>query len=303
MKRFASGTGRLDARTLNELMRTNSTVGAMRTPPFAWAGRWYGPILCEVNGSTSVSSSGKRYRYEVVEINLSGGTSKTYPADGFASDDVYNIAEFANDAAESSGIDRTQLPGSFEVVPIAVDQIVAVYVSAVDGSNTPMAFFDRPNEFFGYCDTASLEEPDPYPVQWLSGYWSSATQYEATAIVNTQNVIDPTIGADRWGANALRLWNGSEALTAGAVLSGGRNTFATAADCRAWWDNYTVRVKINDETWNYLNATNSNTTTVGGSAQRAFLNAAPSLSWSGSDFAQAVTMEVQVFTLPTGGPA
>ena len=303
MKRFATGTGRLDARTLNELVRTNATVGAMRTPPFAWGGRWYGPILCEVNAYVSVSATGKRYRYEVVEINLAGGTTKTYPDDGFASDDVYNIAEFANDAAESSGIDRSQLPGTFEIKPVAVDQIVAVYVSAVDGSDTPMAWFDRPNEFFGACASSSVENPDPYPVQWLSGYWSSSTQYEATELVGTRHVIDPTIGADRHGTNSLRLWNGSESLTAGAFVSAGRNSFNSNAECRAWWDLYTVRYKINDETWTYLNDTNSNTTTVGGSAQRGFLNASPHLSWSGSDFAQNVTMELQVFTLPAGGPA
>lgn len=303
MKRFRSGTGRLDARTLNDLMRSNDAVQRAGVPPFAWRGRWYGPILCQVNAATSLSGLGKRWRYEVVEVGLTGADGFNFPADGFASDYVYNVAEFANTATTSSGITRDLLPGSFEVVAVPTDAIVEVYVGSVDGSTTPIAWFNRPNEFWGACDSSGLEDPDPFPVQWLSGHWTSSTQFSATELVGTQHVIDFAIGGDRWSANSVRFWNGSEAINAGAVLTSGRNTFATTAECRAWWDNYTVRVNVNDEGWQYLNATNDETTTVGGSAQRAYLNASPAISWTGSDFAANVTMEVQVFTLPDGGPA
>ena len=75
----------------------------------------------------------------------------------------------------------------------------------------------------------------------------------------------------RWSTSSLywriRLWNGAEALNAGATAaSGNRYNFATTAACRAWWDNYIVTVEMEGTLYDAFGDP------VGGSAQVDYLN-------------------------------
>ena len=67
---------------------------------------------------------------------------------GMTFDRVWNLAEIANDADYSSGIDRDELPGTFELQPIPTGAVVAVWFGSTSSGNI-WAWFDRAGEFDG----------------------------------------------------------------------------------------------------------------------------------------------------------
>ena len=309
MTRFAQGIGRLDARKLNALLRAENDVAREPGPPVGFRTRYYGPIVCEINGGTQLSGLGKRYLYDVREIRFDDDYLAQVVQDGFEHDRVVNLAEFGNTATTESGLTIENLPGSYRIQRIPNDTVVPVFVAPTGNATRPfVAWFDRAGEFDGNC-AENIGGPDEgggggttyTPVQAFTGTWSGLYQYNGTQTSGTKQVIDLAIGAERWAANSIRFWNGSEATNAGATLQSGRYRFATAADCRAWWDLYTVRVNINSEGWQYLNTSNSGSATVDGSSQPAYVNTSPAVTWSGSDFAAGLTMDVEVYELATGG--
>ena len=222
---------------------------------------------------------------------------------------AYNMYEYANTQTSHMGIDPSTLPGSFELKPIPNDTIVPAFISngRADDANATrgvMVLLLWPNQFSGACNAVDLGGGgggSSALVQSFSGTWSGQYQYNGTVGTNTETVIDLSIGAERWGANKIRFWNGSEALNAGATTAGTRYVFATGADCRTWWDAYVIRVNVNNEGWQYINATNSGTTTVGGSCQAAYINTSPAVSWTRSDFSAGLAMDVEVYKLSLGG--
>lgn len=306
MTRFHRGFGRLDAATLNNLLRAESAVAREPGPGVGFRTRYYGPIVCKVNGHSALDANGNRWLYEVTEVQFDDDTTATPVVAGFAHLRVVNLAEFGNNATKESGLDIANLPGSFRLQPIPSGTLVDVFVAPTsDATNRLVAYFNRPGEFDGDC-TASLTGGEGggttlVPVQAFTGTWTSNTQYGGTETIGTKHVIDLSIGAERWAANSIRLWNGPEALNAGATVSSTRNQFPTTADCRTWWNLWVVRVNVNGEGWQYLNATNAGNVTVGGSAQLAYLNTSPAVSWSGADFAAGLAMDVEVYELAAGG--
>lgn len=116
-----------------------------------------------------------------------------------------------------------------------------------------------------------------FPAPAASGFlqevtWTMTGSSTATISSSGQDIINenhPTLLA--WSAGKPRLINGSEAVNSGATQSGTRYNFATAALCRAWWDNYKVEMEKNGggfvsigdpvfgstQPW-YLNAASSN---------------------------------------------
>lgn len=309
MTRFAQGIGRLDARKLNALLRAESTTAREPGPPVSFRTRYYGPIVCEINGASQLNTNGKRYIYDVKEVRFGDDYLSQVVQDGFEHDRVVNLAEFGNTATTESGLTIADLPGSYRIQRIPNDTIVPVYVAPTGNASRPfVAWFDRAGEFDGNCaqnidgGEGGGAGPTYTPVQTFTGTWSGLHQYNGSQVIGTKQVIDLSLGAERWAANSIRFWNGPEATNAGATTGGtGRTTFPTAADCRSWWDLYTVRVNINSEGWQYLNGTNAGSATVGGNAQRAYINTAPAVTWSGSDFSAGLTMDVEVYELSAGG--
>ena len=147
MKRFRTGTGRLDSETLNRHERASDIVLRSPAEPPAWASRWYGPILCKITSSTSDGSG--QWIYTVAEVKFSTASSYATVTDGFSSSIVRNLAELSNTTTSHSGVDPTAHDFDLENVP--TDSVVAVFVAANGHSSNYTAWFDRPGEFDGSC--------------------------------------------------------------------------------------------------------------------------------------------------------
>ena len=104
----------------------------------------------------------------------------------------------------------------------------------------------------------------------------SAAAADVTGVESFNNTGLEIVTAERtqgwrWSLTSnywrIRLWNGAEAINAGATAAGGdRYAFATAAACRAWWDNYIVTIEMEGTLYDAFGDP------VGGSAQTGYLN-------------------------------
>ena len=155
MIRLRTGTGRLTADMLNKTLRAGEIADRPPDGPVKYRSRWFGPIACRVTDSSLIQNFGNRWQYEVKEINFQNARLVTAPAGLFESDHVYNLAEFDNGPQTSSGISRSNLPGTFDVQRVPDGALVMVYVAetqetAADGAPCA-AIFDRPGEFDGNC--------------------------------------------------------------------------------------------------------------------------------------------------------
>lgn len=269
---------------------------------------WHNVVPVKVIESTQVASGRWQYVVQVVEFGSSVQDVPdvpTIPAGGPKQLIAYNMYEYANTSSSHMGVNPTSLIGTYALQPIPTGSIVPAFIAngrAADANatNGVMVMLLWPNQIDGACE----EEPQPSTgslVQSFTGTWTGQFQYEGTETINIKQVVDLTIGAERWGPNSIRFWNGSEALNAGATVSASRNQFATSAECRAWWDLFVVRVNMNNEGWQYVNAANAGNVTVDGSAQPAYVNTQPAVSWSGSDFYAGLPMDVEIYELSLGG--
>jgi hypothetical protein len=150
VKRFRSGSGRLDANNLNKMVQAVQAVERFPAQGQHFRPRWYGPITCKVTASTSGTSG--QFVYTVAEVLFSTNEASAIITGGFNSDHAVNLAERDNTASSHSGIDPGDLPGSFVLQAIPVGAVVAVYVANNgDATNPNTVWFDRPGEFFGTC--------------------------------------------------------------------------------------------------------------------------------------------------------
>ena len=97
--------------------------------------------------------------------------------------------------------------------------------------------------------------------------WNMTSASAATTSSTGQDIIFANKTSSlQYGGPLMRLWNGVEAQNSGANTS---NHFATAADCRAWWLNYSVSATLNGGSSISLNST----TTDGSGANENIIGA------------------------------
>ncbi len=150
MKRFRSGSGRLDADNLNQMIQAVQTVQRSPAQGQTFRPRWYGPIVCKITAKQTISSG--KWRYTVAEVLFSTPETFATTTGGFESDRVVNLAERDNTTTSHSGIDPDDLPGSYDLQAVPVGSVVACYVSSNGNATNPnTVWFDRPGEFFGAC--------------------------------------------------------------------------------------------------------------------------------------------------------
>jgi len=89
-----------------------------------------------------------------------------------------------------------------------------------------------------------------------------------------------------WQDGRPRFWNGLEADNYGA--SGG--TFATASDCRTWWDNYQGEIRFNGGSWESLGDP------VSGSTQTRYINAGETTSQTGTAFVSGDIVDIRIWS-------
>jgi len=150
MKRFRSGSGRLDADNLNQMIQAVQTVQRSPAQGQTFRPRWYGPIVCKITATASGSSG--QYIYTVSEVLFSTEETFAVVTGGFSHDHAVNLAERDNTTTSHSGINPGNLPGSYDLEPVPVGAVVACYVSSNGNATNPnTVWFDRPGEFFGAC--------------------------------------------------------------------------------------------------------------------------------------------------------
>jgi hypothetical protein len=151
VKRFRSGSGRLDANNLNKMVQAVQTVERFPAQGQHFRPRWYGPIVCKIISSLEQDSA-RKYRYTIKEILFTSFFVFTEADGGFESDRAINLAERDNSVDQWSGIPSEDFPGTFTLRPTPNDAIVSVYVGSNGDATYPnTVWFDRPGEFFGAC--------------------------------------------------------------------------------------------------------------------------------------------------------
>ena len=152
IKRFRSGSGRLDANNLNQMVQGTQAVQRLPAVGQHFRPRWYGPITCKITDRTSTDSG--KWRYTVEEVLFSTPETFATVTGGFESDRVVNLAERDNTTTSHSGIDPADLVGSFSLRSIPEGAIVDCYVASNgDATNPNTVWFNRPGEFYGGCPT------------------------------------------------------------------------------------------------------------------------------------------------------
>tara|TARA_R110000796_G_scaffold35691_1_gene91547 strand:- start:763 stop:1224 length:462 start_codon:yes stop_codon:yes gene_type:complete len=150
IKRFRTGSGRLDANNLNKMVQSTQAVERLPAQGQHFRPRWYGPITCKITVITAGTSG--QWIYTVAEVLFSTDEVSALVTGGFASDHVVNLAERDNTSTSHSGIDPADLAGTFDLQPIPVDAVVACYVSNNGNATNPnTVWFNRPGEFYGTC--------------------------------------------------------------------------------------------------------------------------------------------------------
>ena len=304
MPRFRTGTGRLSADMLNSIVRTDSQVQRGPAGMLDFRPRFYGPILCKVTDSQRHEGSGStiaRYSYTVREINM---TRTTLPSivfaevsDGFSWTECLNVAEFDNTTTTSSGVAHADLPGTYELKPIPVGTVVDVFTSQTAETPYLFAWFNRPGEFDGSCESSSLAGETVLDTFTSSGASSNWIWRSAN---NWWNRLDAGSGA--WSSTSsttgtyLKIDNGSRISRSGIVFSAG--------DPGGWPTNARVRLTVTpssggvktaiegtpagagDSIWDWVDASGSTTTFT-----TAEIESGGTFGWDPSD-----TITIELFT-------
>ena len=151
VKRFRSGSGRLDANNLNKMVQAVQAVERFPAQGQHFRPRWYGPIVCKITDSTQESEQ-RKWQYTVKEVVFTSFFVFAEADGGFESDKAINLAERDNTTTSWSGITPSLLPGTYTVRKTPDNAIVSVYVASNGDANEPnTVWFDRPGEFFGVC--------------------------------------------------------------------------------------------------------------------------------------------------------
>tara|TARA_R100001443_G_scaffold96534_1_gene103376 strand:+ start:1400 stop:2335 length:936 start_codon:yes stop_codon:yes gene_type:complete len=200
MKRFRTGFGRLDRDSLNKLMRAESQVSHLPQPAIHFRPKHYGPIVCKVTDSqyqeTGQDTDKRLFTYHVKEIEVTrvstDGLQWAEVTDGFSWTEVHNLAEMGNTTSQSSGISHSDLPGDFELKAIPVGTVVDVFLApCADPGNTDptaghvFAWFSRPGEFDGACESSSLSSETVHDTYNLAG-----NEWEWSSVRNWWNNLD-----------------------------------------------------------------------------------------------------------------
>tara|TARA_R110000824_G_scaffold105422_1_gene249520 strand:+ start:2365 stop:2823 length:459 start_codon:yes stop_codon:yes gene_type:complete len=149
IKRFRSGSGRLDANNLNQMVQGTQAVQRLPAQGQHFRPRWYGPITCKITAKSTISSG--KWRYEVAEVLFSTPETFATITGGFTSDRVVNLAERDNTTTSHSGLVPANLQG-FDLQAIPVNAVVDCYVANNgDATNPNTVWFNRPGEFYGTC--------------------------------------------------------------------------------------------------------------------------------------------------------
>jgi len=184
VKRFRTGFGRLDAATLNSVMRSDSIVARTPEPAINFRPKHYGPIVCKVVDAQfqedGQDTNKRLFSYHVREVEITQtsdqGLEWDVVADGFSWTEVMNLAEFDNTTTQSSGVDHDDLPGDFKLRNVPVGTVVDVFLSpSSDPGNSNQAaghifaWFNRPGEFSGDCEATSVTSETIHDTYELAG--------------------------------------------------------------------------------------------------------------------------------------
>ncbi len=154
IKRFRTGSGRLDANNLNKMVQSTQAVERLPTPGQHFRPRWYGPIVCKITAYVGQSGQSGKWIYTVEEVLFSSETTFSTATGGFTFDHVVNLAERDNTTTSHSGIDPDNLLGSFDLIHVPIGAVVDCYVASNgDATNPNTVWFNRPGEFYGGCPT------------------------------------------------------------------------------------------------------------------------------------------------------
>ena len=149
IKRFRTGSGRLDANNLNKMVQSTQAVERRPAQGQHFRPRWYGPITCKITATQTISSG--KWRYTVAEVLFSTPETFATTTGGFESDRVVNLAERDNTTTSHSGLVPANLQG-FDLQAIPVGAVVACYVASNGDATKPnTVWFNRPGEFYGTC--------------------------------------------------------------------------------------------------------------------------------------------------------
>tara|TARA_R110000851_G_scaffold149007_5_gene289469 strand:+ start:160 stop:627 length:468 start_codon:yes stop_codon:yes gene_type:complete len=152
IKRFRTGTGRLDANDLNEMIQGTQSVQRLPAVGQEFRSRWYGPIACKIIDVTAGATGFGQWIYQVSEVTFSSNEDFAVMTGGFTSTHCINLAERGNTATVHSGITVSSLPGTFDLTYIPTGAVVAVYIASNGNATNPnTVWFDRPGEFDGAC--------------------------------------------------------------------------------------------------------------------------------------------------------
>ncbi len=123
MKRFRSGSGRLDADNLNQMTQAVQTVQRSPAQGQTFRPRWYGPIVCKITAKQTISSG--KWRYTVAEVLVSTPETFATPTGGFESDRGVNLADRDNTPTSHSGLNPYDPPGSSPLNSVPAGFVVA----------------------------------------------------------------------------------------------------------------------------------------------------------------------------------
>ena len=116
MTRFSQGQGRLTADKLNRLTENSAKVEAFDPGAAPRPARAFGPVPCEITGSTQMTApaSGKWF-YSVKEVAFTNESSASEVTNGWTCDKVVNLRELGNTTTEMDGVTVSELPGMFDL--------------------------------------------------------------------------------------------------------------------------------------------------------------------------------------------
>jgi len=161
LPQFQTGTGALTAPVLNQLMDAARISQHQNWSRFTQNDLWHGPHVMKVLDSELMTGETTRWGYSLAEVFLDengdpehvDGMSTTEGKDGSLFN-AFNAAEFCNTATHVQGFPLADLPGTFELKPIADDTLVLAWFC---GGNSKLdtgivAIFSMQNVIAGDCE-------------------------------------------------------------------------------------------------------------------------------------------------------
>lgn len=158
------GTGALTAPVLNHLMDAARTSDQQEWTRFKQSDTWKGPILMEIVDSQLMTGETTRWEYNLRQVFLNSSGIPTHNTGMITTEgkdesmfNGFNAAEYCNTATHVQGCALSDLPGTFELKPIADDTLVLAWISGgitgTHGADTKgiIAMFSLQNVICGTC--------------------------------------------------------------------------------------------------------------------------------------------------------